>query len=65
MIKSHSWPKLKRGLIAILRGLRPEEAADVGEERFEAGIEAIEVPLNSPDPFQSIEMLVEPAADMV
>jgi 2-dehydro-3-deoxyphosphogalactonate aldolase len=51
------FPKLDRGLVAILRGLRPDEAAAVGEAVFEAGIQAIEVPLNSPDPFRSIETL--------
>lgn len=51
------FPTLGRGLVAILRGLKPEEALDVGRVVFAAGIEAIEVPLNSPDPFRSIEML--------
>ncbi len=54
---STPFPQLKRGLVAILRGLRPEEAAEIGAAVFEAGIEAIEVPLNSPDPFRSIETL--------
>lgn len=53
------FPKLKRGLVAILRGLKPEEAEAVGSAVFEAGIEAIEVPLNSPEPFRSIETLVQ------
>jgi 2-dehydro-3-deoxyphosphogalactonate aldolase len=44
-------------LIAILRGLRPEEAEDVGEALVEAGFTLIEVPLNSPDPLVSIERL--------
>jgi 2-dehydro-3-deoxyphosphogalactonate aldolase len=51
------FPELGRGLVAILRGLKPEEALDVGQVVFDAGIEAIEVPLNSPDPFRSIEIL--------
>ncbi|WP_269933240.1 2-dehydro-3-deoxy-6-phosphogalactonate aldolase [Aminobacter sp. HY435] len=51
------FPELRRGLVAILRGLKPEEALDVGQAVFDAGIEAIEVPLNSPDPFRSIETL--------
>jgi 2-dehydro-3-deoxyphosphogalactonate aldolase len=54
---STPFPKLTRGLVAILRGLRPEEAADVGSAVYEAGIEAIEVPLNSPEPFRSIDTL--------
>ena len=44
-------------LIAILRGLRPPEAADVGVALVEAGIRIVEVPLNSPDPFDSITIL--------
>jgi 2-dehydro-3-deoxyphosphogalactonate aldolase len=58
MAKTAEFPKLKRGLVAILRGLRPDEALEVGHAVHEAGIEAIEVPLNSPDPFRSIELLV-------
>lgn len=45
-------------LIAILRGIRPEEAVAVGEALIEAGIRVIEVPLNSPEPFESISQLV-------
>jgi 2-dehydro-3-deoxyphosphogalactonate aldolase len=44
-------------LIAIVRGIRPEEADAVGDALFEAGIRIIEVPLNSPDPFSSIARL--------
>jgi 2-dehydro-3-deoxyphosphogalactonate aldolase len=47
-----------RKLVAILRGLRPDEAVGVGEALFEAGISVMEVPLNSPDPFRSISALV-------
>ena len=42
------------GLIAILRGLRPDDAEGVVGALIEAGFEAIEIPLNSPDPFRSI-----------
>ncbi len=45
-------------LIAILRGIEPREIVDVGMALVAAGVEYIEVPLNSPDPFSSIEMLV-------
>ncbi|WP_442580663.1 2-dehydro-3-deoxy-6-phosphogalactonate aldolase [Mesorhizobium sp. ASY16-5R] len=55
---SQTFPALRRNLVAILRGLRADEAAEVGAAVYEAGIEAIEVPLNSPDPFRSIETLV-------
>ncbi|MBX6373903.1 MAG: 2-dehydro-3-deoxy-6-phosphogalactonate aldolase, partial [Acetobacteraceae bacterium] len=41
-------------LVAILRGLRPEEAEAVGEALVTAGIAILEVPLNSPEPFESI-----------
>jgi 2-dehydro-3-deoxyphosphogalactonate aldolase len=44
-------------LVAILRGLRPDEAPAIGSALIEAGVRIIEVPLNSPDPFASIEML--------
>lgn len=46
-------------LVAILRGLEPERAQQVGETLIEAGFDMIEVPLNSPDPFRSIATLVE------
>jgi len=44
-------------LVAILRGVRPEEAEDIGAALEEAGIAIVEVPLNSPDPLASIERL--------
>jgi 2-dehydro-3-deoxyphosphogalactonate aldolase len=44
-------------LVAILRGLTPAEAEPVGAVLIEAGFTMIEVPLNSPDPFQSIATL--------
>ena len=44
-------------LVAILRGLRPDEAPAVGEALVEAGFTLIEVPLNSPDPLESIRRL--------
>ncbi|HCL77681.1 2-dehydro-3-deoxy-6-phosphogalactonate aldolase [Stutzerimonas nitrititolerans] len=45
------------GLVAILRGLRPDEAAAVGHELYRVGIRIIEVPLNSPQPLDSIGIL--------
>jgi 2-dehydro-3-deoxyphosphogalactonate aldolase len=51
------FPPLTRGLVAILRGLKPDEAVTMAEAILEAGIEAIEVPLNSPDPFTSIRRI--------
>ena len=44
-------------LIAILRGVRPDEAEAIGEALLEGGIRIIEVPLNSPDPLDSIARL--------
>jgi len=49
------WPKVKRPLIAILRGVHPDEAEIVVETLIDGGFELIEVPLNSPDPLVSIE----------
>ncbi|MBC2677486.1 2-dehydro-3-deoxy-6-phosphogalactonate aldolase [Pseudomonas baltica] len=47
----------QNGLIAILRGLRPEESVAIGEVLYSAGFRIIEVPLNSPQPFDSIRLL--------
>lgn len=44
-------------LVAILRGLSPHEAGGIGEALVEAGVSIIEVPLNSAQPFASIEAL--------
>lgn len=45
------------GLIAILRGVQPHEVAAIGLKLYEAGFRIIEVPLNSPQPFDSIRTL--------
>ena len=44
-------------LIAILRGITPDEALPVGRALVEAGLRIVEVPLNSPQPLRSIEAL--------
>jgi len=44
-------------LIAIVRGMTPDVAEAIGDAIFEGGIRIIEVPLNSPDPLESIEKL--------
>jgi 2-dehydro-3-deoxyphosphogalactonate aldolase len=44
-------------LVAVLRGIRPDEVVAVGEALITAGIHILEVPLNSPDAFESITRL--------
>ena len=50
-------------LIAILRGITPSEAIDVGLALVETGFRIIEVPLNSPDPIESIRRLAAAVGD--
>ncbi len=57
MTGAEPWPQFRRDLVAILRGIAPDEVEGVAEVLAEAGFEAIEVPLNSPEPFASIERL--------
>jgi 2-dehydro-3-deoxyphosphogalactonate aldolase len=45
-------------IIAILRGISPDEAVNIGQALIDAGLRLIEVPLNSPQPLLSIERLV-------
>lgn len=52
------WPSMRRSLIAILRGVCPPEVEAIVDTLIEEGLEAIEIPLNSPDPFRSIEAAV-------
>jgi 2-dehydro-3-deoxyphosphogalactonate aldolase len=47
------------GIIAILRGVTPQEAVAVGQVLYDAGVRIVEVPLNSPDPFMSIAALAK------
>ncbi|WFU09649.1 2-dehydro-3-deoxy-6-phosphogalactonate aldolase [Rhizobium sp. CB3090] len=55
------FPAMKRPLIAILRGIKPEETADIVGALIDAGLTAIEIPLNSPEPFRSIEIAAKMA----
>jgi 2-dehydro-3-deoxyphosphogalactonate aldolase len=67
MTSNVKWPAFRRPLVAILRGIRPEETAGIVDALLEAGFEAIEIPLNSPEPFRSIEIAARraPAGSLV
>ena len=46
-------------IAAILRGVKPDEIDAIGDALIEAGVTVIEVPLNSPQPFESIKRLAQ------
>jgi 2-dehydro-3-deoxyphosphogalactonate aldolase len=46
-------------LVAILRGVKPDEVIAIGRALIDAGFSAIEVPFNSPEPLRSIAALAE------
>ena len=54
---------MSRNIIAILRGVLPQDAVAICEEILAAGIDRIEVPLNSPEPFDSIARIVNAMGD--
>lgn len=57
-LHSHAPP-----IVAILRGIKPDEAVGIGEALLDAGVRVIEVPLNSPQPLVSIERLASSIGD--
>lgn len=50
-------------MVAILRGLTPQRALETGKALVEAGFRSIEVPLNSPQPFDTIKLLADAHPD--
>lgn len=54
---------MNRSIIAILRGVTPSEIEAMADAIIAAGIDKIEVPLNSPDPLDSIELLAQGFGD--
>lgn len=52
-------------LIAILRGIKPDEVLDIAQALVDAGFRIIEVPMNSPEPLSSIEKLSERFGDQI
>ncbi|MGL3208468.1 MULTISPECIES: 2-dehydro-3-deoxy-6-phosphogalactonate aldolase [unclassified Bradyrhizobium] len=55
------FPPMKRPLVAILRGVKPDEVLGIVGALLDAGMTAIEIPLNSPEPFRSIEIAAKRA----
>jgi 2-dehydro-3-deoxyphosphogalactonate aldolase len=49
-------------IVAILRGVKPDEVVAIAKALVDAGIRAIEVPLNSPEPLESIRRSAKPMA---
>ncbi len=47
------------GVVAIIRGVKPDEVLAVGEALHAAGVRVVETPLNSPRPYESIRLLAE------
>ncbi len=61
MTPDEIWHCIDHKLIGILRGITPPETEDIVVALLDAGFRAIEIPLNSPDPFTSIEIAVDVA----
>jgi 2-dehydro-3-deoxyphosphogalactonate aldolase len=51
-------------IVAILRGVKPDEILAIAKALVDAGIRAIEVPMNSPEPLESIKRLCEAFGDI-
>jgi 2-dehydro-3-deoxyphosphogalactonate aldolase len=47
------------GIVAILRGVSPDEVIEISQALYDNGVRVVEVPLNSPEPFKSIELLAK------
>ena len=56
---------MERNIIAILRGVRPEEVLQIAACVVDSGITQIEVPMNSPDVFDSIQLLHDELAEHI
>lgn len=50
-------------VVAIVRGVRPDEVLAHAQALYDAGVRGVEVPLNSPDPIESIRRLAEAWGD--
>jgi 2-dehydro-3-deoxyphosphogalactonate aldolase len=50
-------------IVAILRGVTPDAVVGISDAPFDAGVRAVEVPLNSPDPLESIALLARATTD--
>jgi 2-dehydro-3-deoxyphosphogalactonate aldolase len=58
-MSSPEQPRTDTGLVAILRGVTPRDVVALGEVLVQEGFSAVEVPLNSPDPFASVRLLAQ------
>tara|TARA_B000000477_G_scaffold63472_1_gene53271 strand:+ start:1908 stop:2513 length:606 start_codon:yes stop_codon:yes gene_type:complete len=56
---------MERNIIAILRGVKPEEVLQIAASVVDSGITQIEVPMNSPDVFDSIQLIHDELAEHI
>ena len=52
-------------IVAIIRGVRPDEVVAVAQALYDGGVRVVEVPMNSPEPLESIRVLSQFAGRMV